>query len=116
MYTRGSNQLLANMLNAVSSLVASHLLTRTEGMTLPGETRGASDCVRGPRKTLAGVKVYELSLLTYVWRSAVAAHGNFCLVGVDVDLGMASRAATAVACYDAVVRPLDRHLVNEFHG
>jgi len=54
--------------------------------------------------------------VTYKGSSAVAAHGDLWLVGVDVDLGVAGRAATTVAHDDAVVRPPDGLLVDELHG
>lgn len=46
--------------------------------------------------------------------SAVVASGNFGLVGVDKDPGVASRAAAAVARHNLVVSPFDRHLVHQF--
>lgn len=54
--------------------------------------------------------------VTYIGSTTVTAHSDFWLVGVDVDLGVASRAATAIARNDAVVRPPDRLLMDEFYG
>jgi hypothetical protein len=63
-----------------------------------------------------GVNSRALLIVTYEGSTAVATHGNFWLVGVDVDLWVASWAATAVARYDAIARPPDWLLVDEFHG
>lgn len=56
---------------------------------------------------------------TYERKTAVAAGGDLGLVGVDEDLGMAERTATAVTADDSAVGPADGLLVNEFdsgHG
>lgn len=54
------------------------------------------------------------SCLAYKGVSAVVASGNFGLVGVDKDPGVASRAAAAIARYNLLVSPLNRHLVHQF--
>ena len=49
---------------------------------------------------------------TYKWHSAVAAHGNLGLVGVDEDLGVAGRTATALTCHHTFMCPPHGLLVN----
>lgn len=53
---------------------------------------------------------------TYKRQPAVPARRNLGLVGVDKDLGVAGRAAAAVAGHDAVVGPPHRLLVDELDG
>lgn len=53
---------------------------------------------------------------TYEWVSAVAADGDLWLVGVDEDLGVASKTAAAVANHHPVVCPLDWYFVDKLNG
>lgn len=54
--------------------------------------------------------------MTHKRETAVVACANLGLVGVDIDLGMASRTTSAVAGNYAVVSPTYGLLVNELNG
>lgn len=55
-------------------------------------------------------------VLVGVGGAAVVAGGNFGLVGVNEDPGVTGRAAAAIARYNLVVSPCNRHLVHQFHS
>ena len=93
-----------------------------EGRMSQEGIRGASGGARGPGKSvstqvLATAKKKNSSRVrereSYKRESAVAAHSNLRLVGVDEDLGVASRAATAFTYHDPIVCPPHRLLVNQ---
>ena len=78
-------------------------------------SRGVSGCARWPALEVSDVLTVTCEY-TYKRETAVATRGNLGLIRVDEDLGMACRAATAIAGHDPVVCPADRLLVNELHG
>lgn len=53
---------------------------------------------------------------TYKGKSAIVARADLGLVSVDIDLGMPSRTAPAVASYYTVVRPAYGFLVDQLDG
>lgn len=62
------------------------------------------------------LNIYPVMCVTYKRKSAVAAGGNFRLVGVDEDLRMAQRTAAAVAADDSALGPADGLSMDEFDG
>lgn len=71
---------------------------------------------RGPNTTLAICTTLNYRRGSYERQSAVTAGSNLGLVGVDIDSGVAKRAATTITADDSLLCPADGLLVDELNG